>query len=109
MTVLDVLRSVFPAPRRPLRGRDLRPIVPFLAIFGGGCLALELAGAVLFVRSEAFFLTIATVWLWWLFLAGATGLAPARATVGLWLRLMMAACFIGALAELRAVRTCVVL
>lgn len=105
MTVLDVLRSVFPAPRRPLRGRDLLPIVLFLAIFGGGCLALELAGAVLFVRSEAFFLTIATVWLWWLFLAGATGLSPARANAALWLRLMMAAGFIVALAEPRAVRT----
>jgi uncharacterized membrane protein len=105
LTVLDVLRSVFPAPRRPLRGRDLLPIVLFLAIFGGGCLALELAGAVLFVRSEAFFLTIATVWLWWLFLAGATGLSPARANTALWLRLMMAAGFIVALAEPRAVRT----
>jgi uncharacterized membrane protein len=105
LTVLDVLRSVFPAPRRPLRGRDLLPIVLFLAIFGGGCLALELAGAVLFVRSEAFFLTIATVWLWWLFLAGATGLSPARANAALWLRLMMAAGFIVALAEPRAVRT----
>jgi uncharacterized membrane protein len=88
-----------------LRGRDLLPIVLFLAIFGGGCLALELAGAVLFVRSEAFFLTIATVWLWWLFLAGATGLSPARANAALWLRLMMAAGFIVALAEPRAVRT----
>ncbi|MFT5325169.1 MAG: putative membrane protein [Planctomycetaceae bacterium] len=105
MTVLDVLRSVFPAPRRPLRGRDLLQIVLFLAIFGGSGLTLELAGAVLFVRPAAFLLTIATVWLWWLFLAGATGLSPARANTALWIRFVMAAGFIVALAEPRAVRT----
>lgn len=105
MTVLDVFRSVFPAPRRPLRGRDLIPLVLFLAIFGGGCLALELAGVVLFVRPEAFFLTTTTAWLWWLFLAGATGLSPALGQTALGIRFVMAAGFIVALAEPRAVRT----
>ena len=105
MTVLNALRSVFPAPRRPLRGRDLLPLALFLAIFGAGCLTLELTGVVLFVRPEAFLLTLVTVWLWWLFLAGATGLSPARAKTALWIRFVMAAGFIVALAEPRAVRT----
>ena len=109
MTVLGVVRSVFPSPRRPLRGRDLLPLVLFLLLYGGGCLALELADVVLFVRPEAFVLTIATVWVWWLFLAGATGLSPARANIALWIRFVMAAGFIVALAEPRAVRTSEVL
>lgn len=105
MTVLDALRSVFPAPRRKLQGRDLLSLVLFLTIFGGGCVSLELAGIVLFVRPEAFLLTIMTVWVWWLFLAGVTGLSPARANMALWIRFVMAAGFIVALAEPRAVRT----
>tara|TARA_R110002072_G_scaffold271038_2_gene430920 strand:- start:14421 stop:17462 length:3042 start_codon:yes stop_codon:yes gene_type:complete len=105
LTALDVFRTAFPSPRRPLRRRDLLPIALFLAIFGGGCVALELAGFVLFVRPQAFFLTIAPVWIWWMFLAGATGLSPARANTALWIRFVMAAGFIVALAEPRAVRT----
>ena len=109
MTVLGIVRSVFPSPRRPLRGRDPLPLVLFLLLFAGGCLALELAEVVLFVRPEAFVLTIASVWIWWMFLAGATGLSPARANTALWIRLVMAAGFIVALAEPRAVRTSEVL
>lgn len=105
MTVTDVLRSVFPAPHRPFHGRDLLALILFLTIFGGSCLVLELAGLVLFVRPEAFLLVVVTVWLWWLFLAGATGLSPVRAHVALWMRFAMAAGFIVALAEPRTVRT----
>lgn len=109
MTRTSVLRAVFPAPRRPLRGRDFLPIILFLLIFGGTCLTLELASFVLFVRPSAFFLTIVTVWLWWLFLAGSTGLSSARAQTALWIRFLMAAGFIVTLAEPRAVRTSEVL
>jgi len=109
LTALDFFRMVFPSPRRPPRGRDLLSLALFLAIFGGGCLALELAGVVLFVRPEAFVLTISTVWIWWLFLAGTTGLSPGRANTALWIRFIMAAGFIVALAEPRAVRTSEVL
>ncbi len=109
MTALRLLRSVFPSPRRPLRGRDLFPLVLFLTLFGSGCLALDLAGIVLFVRPEAFLLTTISVWLWWLFLAGATGLSPVRSQMALWIRFIMAAGFIVALAEPRAVRTSEVL
>jgi uncharacterized membrane protein len=105
LTVIDVLRSAFPTPRRPFHGRDLLPLLLFLTIFGGGCLALDHAGLVLFVRPEAFVLTVAAIWLWWLFLAGATGLSPVRAQIALWIRFVMAAGFIVALAEPRAVRT----
>ncbi|MGZ0173709.1 MAG: VWA domain-containing protein [Planctomycetales bacterium] len=105
MTVIDVLRSAFPTPHRPFRGRDLFPILLFLVIFSGGCLVLDLAGLVLFIRPEAFVLTVASIWLWWLFLAGATGLSPVRAQIALWIRFVMAAGFIVALAEPRTVRT----
>jgi Ca-activated chloride channel homolog len=100
-----VLRSSFPRPRQPIRARDTLSLVLFLVIFGGGCFLMDSLDAVLFVRPEAFFLTIVTVWLWWLFLAGTTGLSPARAQTALWIRFVMAAGFIVALAEPRAVRT----
>jgi len=109
LTGRDVFRTVFPVPRRLLCGRDLLPLLLFLTIFGGGCLTLELAGLVLFVRPKAFLLTLVTVWIWWLFLAGSTGLSPARSQAALWLRFFMVAGFIVTLAEPRAVRTSEVL
>ena len=66
---------------------------------------MDIFGAVLFVRPEAFCLTVVIPWLWWLFLAGTTGLSPARAQTALWIRFVMAAGFIVTLAEPRAVRT----
>ncbi|MDA1163765.1 MAG: VWA domain-containing protein [Planctomycetota bacterium] len=109
MTVLGILHFVAPPLRRPFRWRDLLPLILFLTIFAGGCVSLELAGAVLFVRPVAFFLSIVTVWIWWLHLAGVTGLSNGRSQVALWFRLLMAAGFIVALAEPRAVRTSEVL
>lgn len=105
MTGLRILRAIFPAPRRALRISDLLPLVLFLIVFGSACLALELTGPVLFVRPEAFFLTFAIVWSWWLFLAGSTGLSPVRSQAALWIRFVMIAGFAVALAEPRAVRT----
>lgn len=109
MIGLRILRALFPAPRRELRIPDLLPLVLFLAAFGSVCLALELAGLVLFVRREAFFLTFVIVWIWWLFLAGSPGLSPVRSQAALWIRFVMIAGFIVALAEPRAVRTSEVL
>lgn len=105
MTVRSLLRAVFPAPRQPVHRGDLISLLLFLMIFAGICLSLELAGLVLFVRPEAFLLTIVTVWLWWLSLAGTTGLSATRSQAALWIRFVMAAGFIIALAEPRAVRT----
>jgi uncharacterized membrane protein len=109
LTGRGILRAVFPSPRRSFRVRDLSPLLLFLAIFGGGCAALDLAGIVLFVRPEAFALTVVTVWIWWLYLAGSVGLSTSRSQTALWIRLFMAAGFIVALAEPRAVRNSEVL
>jgi uncharacterized membrane protein len=97
--------AVFPAPHRPVQVRDTLSLVLFLTMFGGSCFLLETLNKVLFVRPEAFFLTAVILWLWWLFLAGATGLSPVRAQTALWIRFVMAAGFIVVLAEPRAVRT----
>lgn len=105
MRLFDGLRSVFPAPRRPVQVRDALSLVLFVTVFGGGCFLLETLDKVLFVRPEAFYLSAVILWLWWLFLAGATGLSPARAQTALWIRFVMAAGFIVVLAEPRAVRT----
>jgi len=105
LRLFDSLRSVFPTPPRPVQVRDTLSLVLFLTIFGGSCFLLETLDKVLFVRPEAFILTAVILWLWWLFLAGATGLSPARAQTALWIRFVLAAGFIVALAEPRAVQT----
>lgn len=105
MKASDVLLAIFPTPRKPVRALDTLSVALFLTIFGGGCFLLDLLGKVLFVRPEAFILTAVTLWLWWLFLAGTTGLSPRRAQTALWIRFAMAAGFIVTLAEPRAVRT----
>ena len=105
MTRWGLLHVMFPPPRQPLRRRDLLPLVLFLAIFSCGCFTLDRVEIVLFVRPAAFLLTVVTVWLWWIFLAGGTGLSPARSQTALWIRFIMVAGLIVALAEPRAVRT----
>ena len=105
MRLFGSFLAVFPAPHRPVQVRDTLSLVLFLTMFGGSCFLLETLNKVLFVRPEAFFLTAVILWLWWLFLAGATGLSPVRAQTALWIRFVMAAGFIVVLAEPRAVRT----
>src|SRR4029077_8067811 len=103
--VKRILLSLFPPPRRRLTYVDALPLVLFLAVFGGICLYLELTHKLLFARPGAFGLLVATIWIWWLHVAGYAGLGHTRSLLALEVRLALAGLFVILLAEPRAVRT----
>src|SRR5258707_634731 len=80
-----------------------RPI--FLTAFAGICVFLYAAHVLLFARPAAFGLLAATVWIWWLSVAGYAGLGRVRSLLALEIRLALAGLFVILLAEPRAVRT----
>lgn len=105
MRLKRILTSVFPPPRKPLRAIDAWPLVLFLVLFGGVCLWLELSHRLLFARPKAFWLLLATPWMWWMHRAGYAGLNRVRSLAALAIRLVLAGLFAVLLAEPRAVRT----
>ena len=84
---------------------DALPLMLFLAVFAGGCCFLEFRHILLFARPAAFVLTAASVWIWWMHLAGFGGLGRVRSLLALEVRLALAGLFVILLAEPRAVRT----
>jgi uncharacterized membrane protein/Mg-chelatase subunit ChlD len=98
------LRRIFPSARSPVTLRSALPLLVFLAFFLGGCVFVEMRGLLRFAYRPAFWLAFALPWLWWLHLAGFSGLGKGRALAALLTRLTLAAGFIMLLAEPRAVR-----
>ncbi len=93
-----------PAARTPITWRAALPLIIFLALFLGACVVAEMRGLLRFTYRPAFWLTLALPWIWWLHLAGFSGLGKGRALVALITRFTLAALFIVLLAEPRAVR-----
>ena len=81
------------------------PLAVFLVAFLGGCLWLDATNRLVFTSPWAFALTLAAPWVWWLHLAGYSGLRGARALVALAVRFVVLGVFIMVLADPRAVRT----
>jgi len=101
----QIITMLFPPPRRPLRLRDVLPLIIFGLLFAGICLTLELTHTVLFAVPRAFWLSLLFVWLWWIGLCGRSGVVGLAAVTSLLVRLLLAGVLIMALAEPRAVRT----
>ena len=99
-----ILFSVFPRPRRAVSWWNVLTPTAFLIVFGGGCAILEWRRVVLFSNPKAFGLMAVTPWVWWLSVAGFSGLGRARSLVSLITRLILVAVLVAALAEPRAVR-----
>jgi len=99
------LQRLFPRPRRPFRWPQMTVLLVFVAIYAAVVLGLELSNTMLFVWPEAFGLMILTPWVWWLHVAGGSGLGRIRGVVALWTRLALIGLFVMLLAEPRAVRT----
>ena len=97
--------SIFPPPRLPLQRVDALPLVVFLVVFASVCFLLEFRHVLLFARPAAFVFTLATVWIWWMHVAGFGGLGRVRSLLALEVRLALAGLFVILLAEPRAVRT----
>ncbi|NQT52587.1 VWA domain-containing protein [bacterium] len=104
MRPMRLLLNVVPPPRQPVMWLRVLPLVVFLVLFLGGCLWLEVAHVVTFAWPTAFAFVLLAPWLWWMHLAGYSGLRGVRALAALAVRFAVLAAFITALAEPRAVR-----
>jgi uncharacterized membrane protein len=104
VTLPRFIRSIFPAARHPLTLPALLPLVFFLTLFAAAVIVCEARPIVHFTRKPAFFLMLATPWIWWMHHAGAAGLSGWRAQAALFSRLLLAGVFAAVLAEPRAVR-----
>ena len=107
-----ILASLFPKPRQSayLAGgmniwRRALPLAIFLAAYAGICIWLDWSDTLIFARPAMFALMIAGVWVWWLAVAGWSGLTKFRAQVALFIRLCLIGLFVILMAEPRAVRT----
>jgi hypothetical protein len=100
-----ILNSLFPKPRSALRWKDALPLVIFLILFAIFCVALEWSQTLVFAQPAAFGLMIATVWVWWMHVAGFSGLSRFRGVVALTVRLILVGLFVMLMTEPRAVRT----
>ncbi len=99
-----VLQSFFPTARRPVTLLALLPLLVFLAVFATAAIVCELRGLVRFTWKPAFWLMLATPWIWWMHFAGWSGLSGWRSQAALISRLLLVGTFAALLAEPRAVR-----
>ena len=98
------LSNIVPPPRKRVPVGAILPLILFLLVFAGVCLWLSLRHLVVFSNVAPFGLLVVGVWLWWLQVAGYSGLSGARATIALLVRLLVLALLVLALAEPRVVR-----
>ena len=99
-----LLQSFIPRARRPVTLLALLPPLLFLAAFAAAVIICEMRGIVRFTWKPAFWLMLATPWIWWMHFAGWSGLSGWRALAALISRLLLAGTFAALLAEPRAVR-----
>ena len=96
--------SLFPSARRRVTFAAVLPLLLFLAAVGALVIGLEQRGILRFTWKPAFWLLLASPWVWWLHFVGWSGLSGARALVALAVRFAVLALLVGVLAEPRAVR-----
>jgi uncharacterized membrane protein/Mg-chelatase subunit ChlD len=98
------LLNLVPPARKPVTFRATLPLVIFLLVFIGACVWVDLTRRVVFSNLAPFGLLALSVWVWWLYVAGYSGLSKSRATVAFLVRLSVLSIFVLALAEPRVVR-----
>src|ERR1700693_2956979 len=101
----NLLRQIFPPPRRPVTLRQVLLLVLFFVVYFGTCATLVYTHRVLFVRTSMFAVIIVCIWIWWMYVAGYSGLPGRRAAIAFLVRATLVGVFALALAEPRAVRT----
>ncbi len=98
------LLNLVPPPRKRLTIGAGLPLLIFLIGFVGGCLFVSLRHRVQFSNLTPFALLSLSLWVWWLQLAGYSGLSGFRSTLALLVRLSLLGLFILALTEPRVVK-----
>ncbi len=117
-------RRIFPPARRPVGWKDARPLIAFLLVAAAILLFLvygrsaspgnrrwwwlyldSIGGTVEFSYPWAFALLLVTPWIWWMQVAGYSGLTVSRGKLALLVRLSLTVLLICVLAQPRAVKT----
>ena len=101
----QIIRKVFPPPRRPVTWRAATPLAVFAVLMLIFMLRVTIAGDMDFDSPWAFLLLLVTPWVWWMHAAGHSGLAPSRSSVAAFVRLVVVGLLIIVLAMPRAVKT----
>jgi len=104
LSARQLFLNLIPPPRRRVTPGDILPLGLFLGAFVGVCLYLNAKHLVVFTNTVPFGLLILGVWMWWLQVAGYSGLARVRSVGALLVRLLVLGLFILILAEPRVVR-----
>ena len=99
------MKSLFPAPRTPLKWRDGIGISLAISLYLSGMWLLQRNHVMEFLRPWAFAFTPLAVWVWWMHRNGYHGLARGRAGAAIVLRLLLLGLFLCLLAEPRSVRS----
>src|SRR5689334_895267 len=97
------LLNLAPPPRKRVSAVAVLPLAIFLLLFAGSCVFVNLRHLVQFSSLAPFGLLILSVWIWWMQVAGYSGLSGARGTVALLVRLSVLGLLILALAEPRII------
>ena len=97
------LLNLAPPPRKRVTVGAALPLLIFLVVFAGGCLVASGLRWVEFSSLTPFWLLGLSLWVWWLQVAGYSGLGRVRSTAALLVRLAVLGLFILALAEPRVV------
>lgn len=98
------LLRIFPQPRKPVTWLAAIPLVAFLLVAATAVFLCEYRGWLRFTWKPAFFLLLFTPWVWWMHVAGWSGLSGWRAQLAFQSRLILVFLFAALLAEPRAVR-----
>ena len=99
------LSHFFPPPRRPVTWRSAIPLVVFLVLFAAISIYLELSGRMLFANRFGFLLLLFAPWVWWMSVAGHSGLPKFRGMLSMLVRLTLVGLFAMVMSEPRSVRT----
>jgi len=97
--------TLFPSSRGPLNWREAVPLIAFLATFMAVILWLTLSKRVTFTYPWQLAWIGVSVWVWWMWRNGWSGLSRGRALSALICRLVLLGLFVAVMAEPRSVRT----
>jgi uncharacterized membrane protein/Mg-chelatase subunit ChlD len=97
--------TLFPSPRGPLNWREAIPLFAFLAVYLAVVLWLTLSKRVMFTYPLQFLWMAVSIWVWWMWRNGWSGLSRGRALTALVCRLTLLGLFVALMAEPRSVRT----
>jgi hypothetical protein len=99
-----IIGKIFPKIRGEFKWTMSLPLLIYLFLFIGLIFSFEYYKILTFNSLTPFWLMLLFPWIWWMSVAGYSGIRGARGVIALWIRLIMVSLFIFLLAEPQAVR-----